>query len=222
MKRHRRGRTTCGGTAPLWWTSSTASSSPRWSARLADTSVPASTPLTSCPCRSPWTAQCTWRSRVRERPAQRRLKKKTFFCALIEKLKWAAFSWCCLHSHKAGWDHSHPIRLKIEHGREVHGTEEAAEWTVQSETWADSAGWGPHLQHQGSASFFHSLSWSNWPKLHCFGEHVETDLNRNRQCGWNSNTSTTTSQTTKTTWGGIVSYSNTRTKKVSVKKNLDE
>ena len=62
----RHGRTTCVGTAPSWWTSSMVSSSPRWSVRHADTSVLASTPSTSCLCPCPWTAQCIWRSLVRQ------------------------------------------------------------------------------------------------------------------------------------------------------------
>lgn len=55
----RPGKTIYGEIALLWSTCSMASLGPRWSARPVAISAPASTPLTSCRCRFPWTAPCT-------------------------------------------------------------------------------------------------------------------------------------------------------------------
>ncbi len=45
--------------------------------------------------------------------------------------------------------HSSTVRAASQHGWEVHGPEETAERAVQPKTWADSTGWGSHIQHQG-------------------------------------------------------------------------
>ncbi len=48
--------------------------------------------------------------------------------------------------------HSSTVRAASQHGWEVHGPEETAERAVQPKTWADSTGWGSHIQHQGQST----------------------------------------------------------------------